>query len=63
MAGLKTVTKLVDMIRKIVASIGIVACHNLIVLHSFTRCDTGNVYAGIGKASPLNLIAGSADLL
>jgi hypothetical protein len=54
--GTYTLTKLVT-IRKIAAGIGIVACHALIALHSFTRCDTVNVYAGTGKASPMNPIA------
>jgi hypothetical protein len=56
------VTNLVN-IRKIAASNGIVACLALIMLNSFTRCDTVVVYDDTGKASPLNLIADSADLL
>jgi hypothetical protein len=47
----------------IASSIGIAACHALIMLHSFTRCDAVPVYSGTGKAKPPNLIADSADLL
>jgi hypothetical protein len=37
--GTRTRTKIID-IRRVAASVGTVACHALIGLHSFTGCDT-----------------------
>jgi hypothetical protein len=49
------------MIRKITASIGILACHAPMP-YFFTGCNTVGTYAGTGKAFQLNISADIPDL-
>lgn len=54
-SGTCTWTKVID-IKKVAASLGQEVCKGILVMHTFTGCDTVSTFAGKGKAQQLKLL-------